>query len=603
MSATVYCSMQLLAVAAVAALSVAPLDQFSDTVVVRNVSPGARIDVYDNGFWLGAAVARGRLALVAPVRALEPGDQIVVVARFGSSAAFASPASTVEHDYATYHYDNLRTGWNNVESVLTPSNVGSSSFGQAFSTPVDGNVIAQPLLAANLAIPGHGTLNVLYVATENDSVYALDAATGSTLWTVNYAATSQGSPLSSSDVGCRFISPAIGITGTPVFDRASQTLYFVADVKRTQGGVTTFHQFFHAVDLTTGVERPGSPVDIQASVRRASRMLVQFDARNQMQRPGLLLRHGVVYIGFGSYCDLHRSTVHGWILAYAASTLAPVAVFNTSAGSAEGLSSVWAGGYALAADRNGSIYFATGNGEFNGNTGGSFWGDTVLRLSSSLTVQDYFTPHDQSLLNQNDLDLGGGGPMLLPPQAGAFPRLLVEEGKERVLFLIDRDRMGEYTPGGPDHVVQELVGAVGVTHGVWGGPAYYADSSGNPFVFYGGGQDHLKSFALMTSPMTGLVLVGESMMTYGGEGGTIPAVSSNGMTAGTAVVWAVERPHMPDEKVRLTAYPADNLTRRLVDSSAGPWFNTYGGFFVVPTVIDGRVYVGTANSVTGFGLR
>jgi hypothetical protein len=379
-------------------------------------------------------------------------------------------------------------------------------------------------------------------------------------------------------------------------------MYFVTDEKQTQGG-TTYHQFLHAVDIATGLNRNGSPVDIKASTPVPGGGMVTFDARWQLQRPGLLLENGVIYIGFGSYCDLHRSTSHGWVMAYSDNTLAQLAVFNTSPGSPNGLSSIWQGGYGLAADGSGAIYFATGNGAFNANTGGSLWGDTVLKMSPSLTPLDFFTPHDQATLDMTDDDLGGGGPMLLPAQGGSVPNLLVEEGKAKVLFLVNRDRLGGYTPGGPDKVVQELRGVVGQGHGVWGGPGYYLTSTGVPVIFYCGGGDHLKAFALMTSPMTSLMLIDETNMAFGGEGGAIPGVTSNGTVGGTAVVWAVERPRSNDETVRLTAFSADNLKHQLVNMVAGPWFNPGGGFFAVPTVINGRAYVGTANSVTGFGLR
>lgn len=583
---------------------VAPLNQSSDVIVVGNVHPGGRVDVYANAVWIGAATARSTIVAVTPMRDLFPGDEIIATERIGAYTSYTVVPTLVAHDYPTYHYDNLRTGWNQSEATLTQENVGSSSFGRLFSTPVDGNVYAQPLVLTGVNVPGQGTHDVLYVATENDSLYALDAASGAVLWKQNYADASRGfTPVSVSDVGgCPFISPTIGITGTPVIDRASGTMYFVTEEKKSGTG-TTFHHFFHAVDVTTGLDRTGSPVDIKASFPIPGGGTVAFDPQWQLQRPGLLLKNGVVYLGFGSYCDIHRSMSHGWVIAYSASSLAQLAVFNTSPGSSNGLSSVWAAGYGIAADRSGSLYFATGNGDFNANTGGALWGDTLLKLSPSLKVANYFTPFDQATLNSTDADLGGGGPMLLPPQAGAFPRLLVEEGKARTLFLVNRDLMGGYTPGGPDHVVQELQNVIGQSHGVWGGPGYYVSPSGEPVIFYSGGGDYLKAFALVTSPMTALMLIDKTNVPFGGEGGSIPAVTSNGTMAGTPVVWAIERPRSTDEEVRLRAFAADNLTNRLADLPAGPWLNASGGFFPAPTVINGRVYVGSANAVTGFGLH
>lgn len=520
-----------------------------------------------------------------------------------AAGAYAGP-SVVHADYATYHFDNLRTGWNNAESILNQTNVASSLFKQRFSTAMDGNVYAQPLFASGVAIPGKGTHDVVYAATENDSTFALDAAGGGVLWSAHYANAAQGfAPFASSDVNCTHIAPTIGITGTPVLDRPSATLYFVAAAKRTQGGTTTYHQFLHAVDMTTGADRANSPVDIQASVRSPGGAQVLFVPQWELNRPALLLGHGVLYVAFGSHCDLYHFASHGWVLAYDPTTLAQLAAFNTSPDPAEGLASIWAGGFGLAADAAGAVYLSTANGEFDANTGGRMFGDTVLKLSNALGVLDYFTPHDQATLNLDDLDLGGGGPMLLPPQAGAFPRLLVEAGKAGTVYLVNRDRLGRYTPGGPDKVIQELPGVAGSPPGVMGGPAYFTTATGQPVVLYGGSHDHLKAFDLETSPSTALVFSSQSAMTFGGEGGTIPVVSSKGLAPDTAVVWAIDRPSAANETVRLVAFSADDLSHRLFMANVGPWFNHGGGLFGVPTVIAGRVYVGTGNSLVGFGIR
>jgi outer membrane protein assembly factor BamB len=201
---------------------VAPLDQSSDVIVVGNVNPGARIDAYANAIWIGAATAIGPTVGIKPVRALQPGDEIVAVERTGSYTAYGGEPTAVSHDYPTYHYDSMRTGWNQSETELTQANVGSSNFGKIFATAVDGNVEAQPLELTGVDVPGKGTHDVVYAATEDDSLYALDAASGNVLWKRTYVDSAHGfSPLSDSDVGgCPFISPKIGITGTPVIDRA-----------------------------------------------------------------------------------------------------------------------------------------------------------------------------------------------------------------------------------------------------------------------------------------------------------------------------------------------------------------------------------------------
>ncbi len=582
---------------------IAPLDQASDTVIVGAVHPGARVDIYANAMWAGAAVARGTVVAIHPARPLEPGAVVVAVERMGAYANYSVRPQVVSNDYVTFHYDDQRTGWNSHEAALTQSAVQSGHFGQLFSTSVDGNVEAQPLELSGVAIPGQGTHDVVYAVTENDSAYALDAATGQVLWMQNYVDGANGfAPVQESDESCPFIQPVIGITGTPVIDRASGTMYFDAFERQTQGTNVTFHHFLHAVDVTTGLDQPGSPVEIRASLMAPSEGMVTFDAQAQLQRPGLLLLNGVVYVGYGSFCDRMQRQTHGWILAYDASTLKQVAVFNASLSTKRGLSSFWAGGFGLAADQA-DLFVTTGNGDYDGNTGGVRWGDSILHLSPALQVRDYFTPFNQDALNAQDLDLGGGGTMLLPPQAGAFPSLLVVEGKYPTVYLTDRKNLGGYTPGGPDHVVQELVNVVGPNHGIKGGPSYYVSPSGQPVVFYSGGDDRLKAFALETSPNTQLVLIDKTAQTFHGQGGADEMVTSNGQKAGSPIVWLVQRPRPTDMHVWLVAFAADDLQRRLTDLQAGPWLNPQGGFFAMPTAINGRVFVGSANAVTGFGLR
>lgn len=602
--AAVVTATALLAGASVSSPVVAPLDQASAAIVVNGPHDGARVDVYANAVWIGGSTAAGSVARILPLRPLTPGDVLVAVERRGTLANYGIAPTVVHNDYTTYHYDDLRTGWNRSETMLTQSSVRSSRFGQIFSTPVDGNVEAQPLFVSGLAIPNQGTRDVVYAATENDTVYALDAASGDILWKRHYANAASGfAPMRPQDVGCDFISPAIGITGTPVIDRTAGLMFFDTQERHVQGMVTTFHHALHAVSLTTGRDVAGSPVEIEASVMVPGGGMVTFDPQWQLQRPGLLLSGGVVYLAFGSFCDLQQHVSHGWILGYSESTLKRVAAFTSSLSTGRGLSSFWSGGFGIAADSNGVIYAPTGNGDFTGNTNGTQWGDTILKLSPRLTIRDFFTPFNESFLDEQDLDLAGGGAMLLPRQAGRFPDLLVEEGKAPTLFLVDRDNMGGFNPGGPDKVVQELQNVVGPLHGVKGGPGYFVSPSGQPIVFYCGGQDKLKAFALITSPNTQLSLIGESQMTFQGQGGAIPGVTSNGTTAGSDVVWAIERPSASDEEVRLVAFDADDLGKQLVDLPAGPWFNQSGGFFVAPTIVNGRAYVGSANAVTGFGLR
>jgi len=295
----------------------------------------------------------------------------------------------------TSQYNNARTGAYLDETTLTPQNVNARQFGRAFTLPVDGDVYAQPLYLGGLDIPGKGRHNVLFVATEHDSVYAFDAdALAPPLWQVSFINPRAGvTTLTDREVRCPFISPEIGITPTPVIDPETGTLYVLARTK--EGG--RYYQRLHALDVTTGAERLGGPVAIQASVKDAGYFgghfagQVPFSQFRELPRAGLLLAQGKVYLSWGSSCDV--GPYHGWVMAYDARTLAQTAVFNTSPDSSE--SGIWQGDAGLAADAEGNVYAVTGNGTFDAASGGRDYGDTVLKLAlanGSFAVRDYFTP-------------------------------------------------------------------------------------------------------------------------------------------------------------------------------------------------------------------
>ncbi|MBU6410382.1 MAG: hypothetical protein KGR98_08335, partial [Verrucomicrobia bacterium] len=318
-------------------------------------------------------------------------------ATFLLSPAMTAPAA----DVVMFHNDLARTGANLDETVLTPSNVNVNNFGKLFSHGVDGQVYAQPLYVSGVDINGQ-IHNVVYVCTEHNSVYAFDADNGSlgALWHVNF-----GAPVPSSDVGsCSDLTPDIGITGTPVIDTGSGTLY--VDARTLISGAYAHH--LHALDLATGAEKFGGPVTISASANGHT-----FDPHRQHQRPGLLLLNGIVYLAYGSDCD--TPTYWGWLLGYNATTLQRVSVFNVCPGGTEG--AIWSCGMAPAVDSSGNIYVMTGNGTFDANSGGHDYGDCFLKLSTAnnaVTVSDWFSPDNNSTLNSNDQDLGAGGPVLLP---------------------------------------------------------------------------------------------------------------------------------------------------------------------------------------------
>ena len=375
----------------------------------------------------------------------------------------------------TQHNDNARTGQNLNETLLTPVNLNARAFGKAFSYSVDGQIYGQPLYVPNVSIPGRGVHNVVYVATQNDSLYAFDAdyRSPTALWQVNFVNPAAGiTPVlctskTNPSVYCN-IYPMTGITATPVIDASTKTIYLVS---RSQKG-STFFQTLHAIDITTGAEKFGGPVNINGSVPGTGQGSVNgtltFPANTSIQRAGLLLANGTIYIGW--------AVPHGWIMSYDATTLKQKTIMSTTPNSAGG--AVWNSGNGMAADANGNIYSAMGDGGFDLNTGGTDYGDTVAKFDPNMNLLDYFTPLDQSCRASNDLDLNGGGPMLLPAQPGATPNELLISGKGGApcdtnpvaspIYLLNQNSLGGYNPI-RDQDVEEIAGS---TAGYFSSPAY-----------------------------------------------------------------------------------------------------------------------------------
>jgi hypothetical protein len=494
----------------------------------------------------------------------------------------------------TWHNDLARTGQNLQETVLTPTNVNSKTFGKLFSFPVDGQIFGQPLYVYNVAIPGKGTYNVIYVTTENDSVYAFDAdGTNTTaLWYDSFINPSKGiTPIPCADTGanpCPFAS-VIGITGTPVIDPSSGTLYLVAATKENG----KFVNRLHALDITSGAEKFGGPVQIEASVPgRGSgnkHGVVSFDPHHQLQRPGLLLLNDVVYLGWASFGDV--APFHGWILGYGAASLSQMAVFNSTPNGSDG--GLWQGGAAPSVDAAGNIYLITGNGTFDVNKGGSDWGDSFLKFDSSLAVLDYFTPYDQLKLSKNDLDLGSGSGLLLPLQNGKFPHEMVSAGKEGLIYVVNRSKMGKFDSRKND-VIETVRGSA---NGYWSSAAYW-----NNAVYYAGREDFLSQYALSKGLISKSPV--HSAPTKFSAGST-PSVSANGSADG--IVWAIERlPKVKDAfpTAVLHAYNATNVSQELYNSNQAGTRDVLGSgvTFSVPAVINGKVYVGTGSELDVLGL-
>jgi hypothetical protein len=496
----------------------------------------------------------------------------------------------------TYHNDNLRTGQNVNETILTPANVTSATFGKLFALPVDGQVFAQPLYVPGVTV-GTQVHNLLFVATEHDSVYAWDADTSSStpIWQTSFINPSAGVssiPCGEAATGdCGSITPEFGITSTPVIDSSTGTLYVVAGTKEVSG-TTSYVYRLHALSITTGQEKFGGPVAIQASVGSVSLV-----AKQELQRPGLLLANGVVYIGFGSHGD--QVPFYGWLLGYSANTLQQVMVFNTAPSG--GGASIWQSGCAPAADASGVIYFLTGNGAFDADTGGPDYGDSVVKLNANGTVADYFTPSDQASLNSTDTDLGSSGLLLAPDQSGSFAHLLIAGGKQGVIYSVNRDNMGKFNAAGNQNIQSLAALSAGPTSGgLFGSPAFW---NGN--LYFSAWNDNVKAFQLNNGMLT---MTSESAIQLTFPGAT-PSVSANGTSNG--IVWIVQANVLNDTVLTtvpaavLRAYDATDLAKELYNSTqAAGGRDTAGGAvkFAVPTIVNGKVYVGNSNQVTVYGL-
>jgi hypothetical protein len=505
------------------------------------------------------------------------------------------PRVLLSTNVLTWHNDNARDGLNPNETILTPANVSPTTFGKLFTYPVDGYVYAQPLYMANVPIAGQGIHNVVFVATEHDSVYAFDAdgLNPTPLWHTSFIDPMHGiTTVASGDVNTGDIVPEIGITGTPVINPNNNMLYVVAKTKEMVNGNATFVQRLHVLDITTGLESPLGPVVISAQVPGtgdgSAGGMVAFNPLTENQRSALLLSRNIVYIAWASHGD--NGPYHGWVMGYNATTLLQVSVFNTTPNG--GLGGVWMSGAGPAADANGNIYFATGNGSFDGQNSGSDFGDSILKLSTKrgLNLADYFTPFNQNNLNAGDVDLGSGGVMLLPDQTGTHPHLLVLEGKEGKIYLVDRDNMGKFNAG-TDNVVQVVPGVV---NGTWSTPAYF-----NGEVYYNGIDDALKALSVSVG-LLGTTPLSQATVGFGYPGAT-PSISSNARANG--IVWTLQTDaYGSNGPAVLHAYDATDVSHELYNSSLSATDQLGGAVkFSVPTVANGRVFVGTSNSLSIFG--
>lgn len=512
----------------------------------------------------------------------------------------------------TWHNDVARTGQNLNEAILTPQNVKDTQFGKVFSFSVDGQIYAQPLYVPSVGIPGQGVHNVVYVATENDSVYAFDAdgLNAAPLWQVSFINPAQGVTTvpcgtdGNTSISCN-VFPFYGVTGTPVIDPTTSTMYLVA--RTANNG--SYYQSLHALDITTGADKFGGPVVIQGSVPGTGAGsvggVVSFDPLADIQRTALLLLNGTVYIGWAG-------AAHGWIMGYDAATLSQKAIFNTTPNAVIG--GVWGSGAGLAADGSGNIYASVGDATFDINTGGVDYGDTVMKMNATLGVEDYFAPMDQACRAANDIDLGSAGVMLLPTQPGANPDELMLAGKggnpcdatgDSPIYLLNQDNLGKFNPN-QDQIIEEINGA---THGYWSNPAYWQGPTGEYVYLAGttgdaGKGDYLKAYSV-TNGLLSTAPVAQSTNIF--PVGATPSVSANGTSDG--IVWAVERADSLDTQpgakaAVLYAFDATNVATMLYNSGQDGNRDQLGcgNKFQTPTIANGRVYVGTESQLDVFGL-
>ncbi len=497
----------------------------------------------------------------------------------------------------TSRSDNQRTGANVNETLLTPSNVNKNQFGALFSYPIDYQALAQPLYIPNVNIPGQGTHNVVYVATMADSVYAFDADsnTGSPLWWVNFTdpangiTTASGANLPCSGNGTGFTGfTQEGIAGTPTIDTTTGTMYVVA--KTVENG--TVRHRLHALDITTGQEKFGGPTLISANSTSNLGHFANFNSLHQLNRPGLLLLNGYLYMGFGSNGCNDSNT--GWLLAYNASNLQQAGSFNTSPD--VGLTSIWQTGNGIAADELGNVYAVTAESPPNdpGDTvpmGGQSYCHSVLEfnnnpsLQNSLSVADYFIPSVFSFLNTHDLDLSSGGTVILPDQDGPWPHILVISGKQGTIYVLNRDNLGQYSAGG-DNILQELPFVVG--H-MFNSPAYW-----NGTLYYAGDADTLKAFALTPDgqyPLSTAPVMASAQKLIGSHS---PSISANGNTNG--IVWVMSGSN-------LYAYNASTLQQLYISSQLKARDALPAtAHFVTQTIANGKVYVATQTTLSVYGL-
>ncbi len=524
----------------------------------------------------------------------------------GSAAVLAAvlPLATAlplaaQTDVLTWHNDNFRTGQNTSEAILSPANVKSTTFGLLANVVVDGKVDAQPLYISALNIPGKGIHNVLVIATEHDSVYAVDADTGASLWQKSLLGTGE----TTSDArGCDQVTPEIGITATPAIDRTAGPNGTMYVVTMSKDGSGTYYHRIHALDLATAAELNNGPVAVHATYPGtgdgSSNGTVTFDPKQYKERPGLLLQNGVLYTSWGSHCDARP--YGGWMMAYNPSTLAQISALDFVPNGND--AAPWNAGAGPASDAAGNVFISLGNGTFDttltaaGLPSKGDYGNAIVKValsSGKLTPVDYWTMYNSNSESGSDTDLGSGGLLMLPDvmdATGKTRHLAVNAGKDSNLYVVDRDNMGHYDASNNSTLYQEL--AQSLPGGVWSSPAYF-----NSRVYYGSVGQKMRSFGISQAQLQAAPI--QTTPTSFGYPGTTPSISAYG--AANGIVWATEN----TSPAVLHAYDANNLATEFYNSNQAANSRDHfgnGNKFIAPTIANGKVYVGTQNSVGIFGL-
>jgi hypothetical protein len=546
-----------------------------------------------------------------PTRVSDNGSQFsVIVADFAGEVTSQVAVLTIVNgatDVLTYHNDNARTGQYLTETVLTTSNVNYTQFGKLGIYPVVGHVDAQPLYASSVATPNNGTHNLLIIATEGDSVYAIDTDSGLTIWQVSVLKTGETPSSDPSNAG----NAQIGVNATPVIDRImgpNGAIYLVA---ASQDGAGNYHERLHALDLALGTELFGGPIEIQATYPgtgdNSDGTNVIFDPMQYRERSGLLLLNGVIYTTWSSHYDTRPYT--GWIIGYDESTLAQTSVLNVTPNASAG--AIWMSGAGPAADSSGNIYFLDGNGVFDSTLNSSGfpsegdYGNAFIKLATTgnhLSVADYFEMHNGTQESNADTDFGSGGVLVLPDLvdgSGTTMHLAIGAGKDSNIYVVNRDSMGKYSPQS-NNIYQELDGVLAGGSegpgGVWAMPAYF-----NNKVYYGPWGGPLQAFTIADAKLSS-TSTAQSDTVYGYPGAT-PSISANGTNS--AIVWALD----DNTPAVLRAYDAVTLKELYDSNQASGGRDQFGeGFpgalnkFMTPTIANGKVFVGVLNGVAVFGL-